>query len=65
MISDFYFTLAEAAEHKHVDRHTIWRWVRSGSLPAKKVGREVLILKEDLTRVSRSNSGRKPKEVAQ
>lgn len=62
MISDHYITLAEAAAIKGVSTVTIWRWIRAGRIPGEKVGREVLIRKDDLVQIERSQRGRKRKE---
>lgn len=45
---DSYVTLGEAARLKHVNRVTIWRWIRDGKLPCERFGREVAIHKNDL-----------------
>ena len=42
------FSVAEVADHLHVSTDTIIRQIRSGELPAKKLGSRVLILAEDL-----------------
>ena len=43
-----YCTQKEAAEAIGKSDVTIWTWIKSGKLPAIKVGREVLIRKDDL-----------------
>lgn len=35
-ITESFYTLTEVAGWLGVERHTIWRWVRSGKLPAQK-----------------------------
>ena len=42
------FSVAEVADHLHVSTDTIVRRIRSGELPAKKIGARVIILAEDL-----------------
>ena len=37
------YTLGEAAREAGVHRITFWRWVKSGKVPAYRIGREVLI----------------------
>ena len=49
MICDDYVTKAEAARLLNVDRLTIWHWVKKGKLKAEKVGRELLIRRDDLS----------------
>ncbi len=46
-----YYTQKEAAEAIGKRRETIWTWVKSGKLKAIKVGREVLIRKDDLAAI--------------
>lgn len=46
-LKDKYFTITEAARMAAVTRQTISRWVAEGHLPAEKVGRQVLIDKND------------------
>ena len=62
MITENYVTKAEAATLLNVNRLTIWRWVRDGKLQAEKVGRELLIRRDDLTTMTKSPAGRKPKK---
>ena len=61
MITDHYVTKSQAARLLGVNSLTIWRWIRAGKLPAEKVGREVLIRRDDLTGLTKSQRGRKPK----
>ena len=42
------FSVAEVADHLHVSTDTIIRRIRSGELPAKKIGARTIILAEDL-----------------
>lgn len=42
------YSLAEAAVYLSVSKQTIWRWVRSGQLPAIRVGFRYRIKKTDL-----------------
>ncbi len=51
MISEKFYTLTEAAERLQVERHTIWRWVRSGKLAAQKAGGVVFIEKRLVDRL--------------
>jgi len=58
-IAETSYTLSHAARQLHVGRHTIWRWIRSGELPAQKLGAVVFIEKalvDQLTPESRSTS---------
>jgi excisionase family DNA binding protein len=47
-LKDKYFTISEAAEYMDVTRQTIARWVAEGRLHAEKLGREVLIERDEL-----------------
>jgi excisionase family DNA binding protein len=47
-LKDEYFTIAEAAKEIRVTRQTISRWVRDGVILTEKVGRTVLIRKQEL-----------------
>jgi excisionase family DNA binding protein len=42
------YSLTEAAAYLRVSKQTIWRWVRSGQLPAVRVGVRYRIRREDL-----------------
>jgi excisionase family DNA binding protein len=53
MLADVYATKAEAARLLGVNRLTIYRWVKSGKLKAERIGREVLIRRSDLSRISK------------
>jgi excisionase family DNA binding protein len=61
ILSDIYVTTAKAAILLNVSPVTIWRWVNEGKLKAEKVGRELLVKKSDLSGVTKSRAGRKPK----
>lgn len=41
-------TVQQVAERLHRDPETIRRWIRSGRLPAQKVGLQHLVAEEDL-----------------
>jgi len=49
-IKDQYFTVSEAAKITGVTRQTMSRWIADGKISAEKVGREVLIEKDELSR---------------
>ncbi len=42
-IAEHFYTLTEAADYLRVERHTVWRWIRSGKIKAQKVGGVVFI----------------------
>lgn len=47
-----YYTVTETAEFLSVNPSTIWRWIKSGKLPAYRVGhKNIRIRKQDLTAV--------------
>ncbi len=62
MISENYVTNAEAAALMSVNPLTIYLWVKSGKLRAERVGKELLILRDDLSQMTKSTRGRKPKK---
>ena len=41
-------TTEEAAEFLRVSQHTIWRWCKTGRLPAFRIGREWRIRREGI-----------------
>jgi len=51
MLSDKYFTITQAAQYTGFTRQTISRWVKMGKLTSEKVGREVLIKKDEVGKV--------------
>jgi len=62
-----YYTVPEAAEMLSVSPSTIWRWIKSGKLPAYRVGeRSIRIKRVDLegmiSPVSTSEEPRRPFE---
>lgn len=59
VIIDEYATKAEAASIIGVDVATIGKWMVQGKLTFEKVGREILIRREQLAHTTRSTSGRK------
>ena len=63
MISEEYFTRLQAASMMNVNPNTVWRWVKKGKLKGEKVGRELLIRKEDLRTFTKNPRGRKPRNV--
>ena len=63
MISGNYVTKAQAAAMLNVNRLTIWRWVKTGKLKAEKVGRELLIKRDDLSQLTKNKTGRKVKSI--
>ncbi len=60
MLVDEYATKAEAARLLGVDRLTIYRWIKSGKLKAERIGREVLIRRSDLSRMSTRKRAKRP-----
>lgn len=54
-----------AAKEIGVSRQTLWRYVSNGRLPAKKVGRDFMIRREDLAAfdAARKPAGR-PRKAA-
>jgi excisionase family DNA binding protein len=46
-LKDSYFTITQAAKELGVTRQTISRWIEQGKLSAERVGREILIAKQE------------------
>ncbi len=47
-----FITVAEAAKRLHVSHPTVWRWIKSGRLPASRVGpKSIRIRSADLERL--------------
>ena len=46
-LKDSYFTITQAARELGVTRQTISRWIEQGKLSAERVGREILIAKQE------------------
>ena len=51
--ADTLLTQAEACEYYHIDRVTLWRWVRDGVLVPKRIGRKKYYVKEQLAQISK------------
>lgn len=50
---DELYTVAEAAAELRVSKPTIWRWIRAGRLPVRRVGQRVVrIRRRDLNRLA-------------
>jgi len=65
-LEDELLTVAEAAELLKVTRHTIYRWIAEGRLPAVRYSPRVLrIRSEDLAGLSSDNSGARNDQPAQ
>jgi len=58
-LGDELLTVSEAAALLRVNPHTVYRWIRSGRLPAVRYSRRVVrVRREDLTRdVTTGNDG--------
>jgi excisionase family DNA binding protein len=55
----------EAAERLGVSQQRVQALIKSGQLPAEKVGRDWLINEKDLEKVSERKTGRPPKAKAE
>ncbi|MBI2909033.1 MAG: excisionase family DNA-binding protein [Chloroflexi bacterium] len=47
LIEEGYVTIARAAEQLKVSRSTLWRWIKTGELPAYRLGQRRVLIKED------------------
>jgi len=45
-----YYTCQQIAEKFNVKRRTVWSWIRSGKLPAIRLGEQYRVSEEDLQR---------------
>jgi excisionase family DNA binding protein len=65
-LDDELLTVAEAAKLLKVTRHTIYRWVAEGRLPAVRYSPRVLRLRrEDLARLTEHDGENRAKESAE
>lgn len=63
MIEINYLTVVEAAKYANVSQRTIWRWIRAGTLPARKFGEHsTRIRQDDLERMARRIAAEDPVE---
>ena len=53
---DKYYTCEEVAEIYKVKVKTVWSWVKSGKLPAVKLGRYIRIRQSDLLRFEQESN---------
>ncbi len=60
VVQETYYTLQEVAERLRVSYRTVYRWVRSGKLPAYQLGQEWRITDEDLKRFLEARRTPKP-----
>ena len=44
----YYMDVVMVSEYLHVARSTIYKWVESGFIPHKKLGKKVLFVKKDI-----------------
>ena len=42
LVSDYYYTLGDAAKVLGVTRICIWKWIQKGKIRGEKVGRETI-----------------------
>lgn len=45
---EFYMNVAMVSDYLHVAKSTIYKWVESGFIPYKKLGKKVLFIKKDI-----------------
>ena len=50
-------TIQEVADYLRLSRTTVWRWCKSGELPASKVGRGWRIRKSDVDKMVMTQQG--------
>jgi excisionase family DNA binding protein len=55
-LKDEYYTISQAAKMIGVARQTISRWIDEGKIPAEKIGREVLIAKNEVITYIKNHS---------
>ena len=60
-----YLTIREVKDLLHVSERTVRRWIRSGALPALKIGRSVRVRREDIDMPARTPSGPSVDQAAQ
>jgi len=65
-LKDELLTVTEAAALLKVTRHTVYRWIAEGRLPAKRYSRRVVRLrKDDLAHLGRERGGARSDQPAQ
>ena len=53
-IRDYFYTLIEAANELHVERRTMWRWIKSERVEAQRIGNITFIEKSEVERLKAS-----------
>ena len=48
LISNYFYTLGDAARELGVTRICIWKWIQSGKIQGQKVGRETIFPKWEI-----------------
>jgi excisionase family DNA binding protein len=51
-------TVEEAAQYARVQPRAVYRWIRLGKLPARKVGRRWLLDRDDVLRLGEPSDAR-------
>ncbi len=64
-LADEYLTQAQAMRMTGISQPTIWRWIKTGLLPAQKVGHTTLVRIEDLLSVVPRNDRRRTAKTGQ
>ena len=56
-LSDIYLTTGQAGKLVGVNRLTVRRWVQTGRLTGERVGRQILVQREQLLRLMATRKG--------
>jgi excisionase family DNA binding protein len=43
------YTVEEVADFAHVGKRTVWRWIKAGKIPTRRIGRRYLFFGRDIT----------------
>ena len=59
-ISEIFYTLTETAAKLGVERHTVWRRINAGAIPAQKAGGVVFIEKQIVHDLQETDAAKPP-----
>lgn len=57
-ISDYFYTLGDAARELSVTRICIWKWIQQGKIRGEKIGRETIFPKWEIELIKKQRDAR-------